>query len=62
VEKDEKQAVEWFLEAAEQGLPEAQATLGWMYEHGRGVAKDEKKAAEWYRKAEEGHSRANPSR
>ncbi len=36
---------------AKGGDAEAQVTLGWMYEIGRGVARDPARAAEWYRRA-----------
>ena len=39
--------------AAEGGNASAQASLGEMYETGRGVAKDEAEAVKWYRKAAE---------
>ena len=47
------QAVRWFRKAAEQGYARGQASLGFMYEKGRGVEKDENLALEWYRKAAE---------
>ena len=51
VERDLKQAVQWYRKAADQGYSSAQFHLGLMYAHGLGVEKDEKKAIEWYRKA-----------
>ncbi|ALE01711.1 tetratricopeptide repeat protein [Candidatus Pseudothioglobus singularis] len=46
---------EW-LPLAEQGHDGAQTSLGWMYEHGKGVVKNDKKAVDWYTKAaEQGH-------
>jgi len=36
---------------AEQGDPNAQVILGWLYEEGQGVRKDYKQAVKWYRKA-----------
>ena len=42
---------------AEKGDAKAQASLGWMYEKGRGVEKDFKEAVKWYRKsAEQGNA------
>ena len=38
---------------AEQGDAEAQFSLGYCYDDGRGVAKDKAKAVKWYRKAAE---------
>ena len=46
-------AVKWFRKAAEQGVAEAQFSLGWMYRYGRGVPQDDGEAAKWYRKAAE---------
>ena len=44
---------------AESGNAEAQATLGSMYDNGRGVVKDDTEAVRWYRKAaEQGHAGA----
>ena len=57
--KDDKQAVEWWRKAADQGHAEAQASLGELYYNGRGVEKDEKQAVEWWRKAaDQGHAEA----
>ena len=53
VERDYAQAVAWHRRAAERGLPEAQASLGFMYCQGRGVAQDDGQAVYWYRKAAE---------
>lgn len=51
-----EQSVERFREAAEQGLGDAQFSLGLMYEKGRGVPQGYAQAAAWYRKAtEQGH-------
>jgi len=51
VPKDEKEAVNWYSKAAEQGDADGQRLLGWCYENGKGVAKDEKEALGWYLKA-----------
>ena len=37
-----------FLPQAEQGDPQAQMHIGWMYEQGRGVPQDYGKAYSWY--------------
>ncbi|MEQ1775279.1 MAG: tetratricopeptide repeat protein [Burkholderiales bacterium] len=43
-------------EKAEQGLPEAQYAVGWMYQLGKGVAMDKQAAIGWYQKAaDKGH-------
>ncbi|MBR6981136.1 MAG: TonB family protein [Prevotella sp.] len=49
--KDDAKAVEWFGKAADQGLVEAQAQLGYMLLYGYGVNKDYAEALKWYRKA-----------
>jgi len=47
------------LKAAEQGDPDAQNYLGWMYSHGSGVRRNKVEAIKWYRKAaEQGDSEA----
>ncbi len=51
VPKDAAKAVEWYRQAAAQGLVQAQFFLGWMYDNGEGVPKDAAKAAEWWQKA-----------
>jgi len=54
--KDDKQALMWYLKAAEQGYPLAQMYLAIMYEEGRGgwwTLKSEKQAKQWYQKAAE---------
>jgi TonB family protein len=48
---DYSQAEKLWRPAAEGGNSSAQASLGFMYETGRGVGKDEAEAAQWYRKA-----------
>ncbi len=50
---DPAEAVRWYRKAADQGQREAQASLGFAYLQGEGVAKDETQAAFWYRKAAE---------
>ena len=49
VERDERQAADWFDRAARQGLAPAQRMLGRCYEQGRGVERDARQAAAWYR-------------
>ncbi|MHB9148301.1 MAG: tetratricopeptide repeat protein, partial [Candidatus Amoebophilus sp.] len=51
VDRDYKQAFEWFEKAAHQGNALAQCSLGFMYKHGQGVDRDDKKAFEWFEKA-----------
>jgi len=47
-------AASWILKAANQGLPEAQSTLGWLYASGYGVDQSNEIAGQWYIKAAEG--------
>jgi TPR repeat protein len=58
VEQDEVQAVEWYRKAAEQGLADAQNTMGLHYIDGIGVEKDPEQAEEWFRRAAENGSEA----
>ncbi len=58
VAKDDTQAVYWYRKSAEQGVAEAQYSLG-SYKNGYGVAKDDTQAVYWYRKsAEQGNAAA----
>jgi hypothetical protein len=51
--KDFPEALRWFTRSAEQGDPDAQVSLGQMYEDGEGVAQNYALAADSYRKAAE---------
>ena len=56
---NDKEAVEWYRLAAEQGHAKAQYNLGYMYANGRGVIQDDKEAVKWYRlAAEQGNAEA----
>ena len=56
---DDREAMQWYLRAAEQGDAEAQYTLGLAYSIGRGVAEDDREAVQWFREAaEQGHAKA----
>jgi TPR repeat protein len=56
---DYTQADVWFRKSAEQGLAEAQFSLGVSYDLGQGVPQDYSQAASWYRKAaEQGYASA----
>ena len=46
-----KEAVDLLTSAAKYGIPEAQYTLGLMYDKGLGVERDTKEAQKWYKKA-----------
>ena len=46
-------AAKIFKELAEQGDPDAQTNLGFMYENGQGVLQDYAEAVKWYRLAAE---------
>ncbi|THH30395.1 hypothetical protein EUX98_g3792 [Antrodiella citrinella] len=51
VEKDKKMGVSYFRVAARLGDPDAQQSLAFALEHGKGCKKDRKEAALWYRAA-----------
>jgi TPR repeat protein len=51
VPKDDAQAVVWWRKAADQGDPEAQNALGFMYVVGEGVPKDYAHALSWFHKS-----------
>ena len=46
-----KEALKWFLRAAEQELPEAQYNTGLMYYEGKGVSQNYSEALKWFSKA-----------
>ena len=46
-----KEALKWYLMAAEQDLSSAQVNLGHMYKKGKGVKKNKTTAMYWFRKA-----------
>lgn len=50
---NDRKAFSWYRKAAQQGVPEAQDGVGYLYETGRGVAKDMQEAVRWYRLAAE---------
>ncbi|PKM13013.1 MAG: sel1 repeat family protein [Gammaproteobacteria bacterium HGW-Gammaproteobacteria-3] len=50
-EANEKEAANWMLKAAEQGLVEAQVVVAAMYDSGLGFAHNVNKATQWYEKA-----------
>ncbi len=52
-EQNPDEGLRWLREAAKDGLPIAQSTLGLLYASGLVVAKDDRKAARWYRTAAE---------
>lgn len=49
----ESVALKWYQDLADQGEPDAQYNLGFMYETGFSVPKDDGKAAQWYERAAE---------
>lgn len=53
IEKNLKEAAQWFLKAAEQGLADAQFYLGLCYDFGLGVKTSHQEAVNWYLKAAE---------
>lgn len=51
---DKAEAIRWYRKAAEQGQPNAQTSLGFVYLNGEGgLARDDAEAARWYLKAAE---------
>jgi len=48
---DSALAAQLFRPLAEQGNPQAQINLGWIYEKGQGVKQSDQEAVKWYRKA-----------
>jgi hypothetical protein len=48
---DSALAAQLFRPLAEQGNPQAQVKLGWIYEKGQGVKQSDQEAVKWYRKA-----------
>jgi len=54
VERDSRQAAQWFLKAAQAGDVRAQAVLAMLLEEGDGVARNPAEALRWYIKAAEG--------
>ncbi|CCH45199.1 hypothetical protein BN7_4780 [Wickerhamomyces ciferrii] len=55
LEKDEKEAFQWALRAANQGLPKGQFAVGNFFEKGLGIEKDLNTAKQWYEKAALNH-------
>ncbi|KAF9090909.1 hypothetical protein BGX29_011221, partial [Mortierella sp. GBA35] len=51
VHQDYQLAMDWYLQAAEQGHPVAQRRLGNLYHNGHGVSRDDSVAMEWYLRA-----------
>jgi len=51
VAKNDKNALQWFRLAADQGMAQAQSNVGAMYNEGKGVAQNEKEALKWLRLA-----------
>jgi TPR repeat protein len=53
------EALKWFRLAADQGLADAQNSLGVMYHNGRGVPQNYAEAVKWYRlAADQGYAEA----
>ena len=56
VDRDARQAVDWYRKSAAQGNRDAQYNLGVAYAYGEGVPIDKKEAIRWYRRAADGGS------
>ena len=57
VPQDYAQAAAWYRKAADQGIAQAQSSLGRMYANGQGVPQDDVEAVKWTRLAAD-HGRA----
>jgi TPR repeat protein len=44
--------VKWYYQAAQQGRPEAEYKVGYLYAQGLGVPQSSAEAIKWYRKAD----------
>lgn len=53
MQPDHRQSARWFRAAAEQGVVEAENSIGMMYYNGDGVSKDYNEAVNWDRRAAE---------
>lgn len=53
VNQDYAKALQFYLQAAEQGSSWAQSRVGYMYDVGQGTVEDDTKAVSWYTKAAE---------
>lgn len=51
VEQSDAKAFEWWLKAANKGIPESQCAIAQLYEQGRGTDKNYINAYVWYSKA-----------
>ena len=49
--RDDSEAVGWYRKSAEQGYPEAQYDLGYMYYYGYGVPRDRVQAYDLFQQA-----------
>ena len=58
-ESNYQEAAKWYRKAAEQGYIEAEYSLGFFFEKGKGEHQNYNEAIKWYRKAaEQGHAKA----
>jgi TPR repeat protein len=51
VPENYKQAMDWFLKAANNGSTDAMFRIGYMYQYGEGVTRNIHTVIEWYTKA-----------
>jgi len=52
--RDYRQAMKWYLKAADRGSDIAMYAIGFMYHYGRGVKTDDAQALVWFRKSADG--------
>lgn len=53
IKKDLKEALKWYMKAADQSHAQSQYKIGYFYEHALGVSKDMSLAMLWYNKAKD---------
>ena len=51
VPQNDKEALRWYMKAADQGHAKAQFSTGVMYDQGKGVPQNYKEAFRWFMKA-----------
>ena len=59
MQKNDAEAVKWYLKAADQGETSVYSPLGWAYYQGTGVPADGNEAVKWFKRAAEGNDAAS---